>query len=43
MKDTFFRSMTWLHTWVGLLVCWLLFLIFIAGTLAFFRWELNLG
>ena len=41
MKDTFFRSMTWLHTWVGLLVCWLLFLIFIAGTLAFFRWELN--
>lgn len=42
MKDSFFRSMTWLHTWVGLLVCWLLFLIFFAGTLSFFRHEITL-
>ena len=42
MKDSFFRSMTWLHTWVGLLVCWLLFLIFFAGTISFFRDEVTL-
>ncbi|WP_350552095.1 PepSY-associated TM helix domain-containing protein [Pseudoalteromonas sp. 120-MNA-CIBAN-0494] len=42
MKDSFFRSMTWLHTWVGLLVCWLLYLIFFSGTLSFFRDEMSL-
>lgn len=42
MKESLFRSMTWLHTWVGLLVCWLLFLIFFAGTLSFFRDEITL-
>ncbi|ATC88312.1 PepSY-associated TM helix domain-containing protein [Pseudoalteromonas arctica] len=42
MKGSFFRSMTWLHTWVGLLVCWLLYLIFFAGTLSFFRDEITL-
>ncbi|ATC96493.1 PepSY-associated TM helix domain-containing protein [Pseudoalteromonas tunicata] len=42
MKESFFRSMTWLHTWVGLSVCWLLFLIFFAGTLSFFRHEITL-
>lgn len=41
MKENFFRSMTWLHTWVGLLVCWLLFLIFFAGTLSFFKDEIS--
>jgi uncharacterized iron-regulated membrane protein len=42
MKESFFRSMTWLHTWAGLLVCWILFLIFFAGTLSFFRHEITL-
>ncbi|RZM73137.1 PepSY domain-containing protein [Pseudoalteromonas rubra] len=42
MKDSFFRSMTWLHTWVGLLFCWLLWLVFFAGTLSFFRQEITL-
>ncbi|MCF2857772.1 PepSY domain-containing protein [Pseudoalteromonas sp. SMS1] len=42
MKESFFRSMTWLHTWVGLLLCWLLFLIFFAGTISFFRHEISL-
>jgi uncharacterized iron-regulated membrane protein len=42
MKDSFFRSMTWLHTWVGLSVCWLLLVIFFAGSLSFFRPEINL-
>lgn len=42
MKDTFFRTMTWLHTWVGLLVCWILLLIFFAGSLSYFRHEISL-
>ncbi|MGO3300198.1 MAG: PepSY-associated TM helix domain-containing protein [Pseudoalteromonas sp.] len=42
MKESFFRSMTWLHTWVGLLVCWLLFLIYYSGTISFFRDEVTL-
>ncbi|MFC3032595.1 PepSY-associated TM helix domain-containing protein [Pseudoalteromonas fenneropenaei] len=42
MKDSFFRSMTWLHTWVGLLAIWLLLLIFFAGTISFFRHEITL-
>ncbi|ABM01613.1 PepSY domain-containing protein [Shewanella amazonensis] len=42
MKETFFRTMTWLHTWAGLLVCWVLLLVFFAGTLSFFRHEISL-
>lgn len=42
MKETFFRCMTWLHTWSGLLVCWLLFLVFFAGTAAYYRSEISL-
>ncbi len=42
MKDTFYRTMNWLHTWVGLLVCWLLLLVFFAGTLSYYRYEINL-
>ncbi|QPF73515.1 PepSY domain-containing protein [Roseateles sp. DAIF2] len=35
------QAMAWLHTWVGLLLGWLLFAIFLTGTLAFFKQELN--
>ncbi|MBT1445275.1 PepSY domain-containing protein [Shewanella sp. JM162201] len=42
MKDSFYRSMNWLHTWAGLLVCWVLLLIFFAGSLSFFRHEISL-
>ncbi|GAB1146752.1 PepSY domain-containing protein [Shewanella algae] len=42
MKDSFFRTMTWLHTWVGLLVCWVLLLVFFAGTLSYYRHEISL-
>lgn len=42
MKESFFRTMTWLHSWTGLLVCWLLLLIFFAGTLSYYRYEINL-
>jgi len=28
MKEGFRQSMAWLHTWSGLLVCWVLLLVF---------------
>ncbi|BAJ03109.1 PepSY-associated TM helix domain-containing protein [Shewanella violacea] len=42
MKDTFFRTMTWLHTWVGLLVCWVLLFVFFTGSISYFRHEISL-
>ena len=38
---SFTQSMSWLHTWTGLLLGWLLFAIFLTGTLAVFDKELN--
>ncbi|AXM95511.1 PepSY-associated TM helix domain-containing protein [Pseudomonas plecoglossicida] len=43
MKNTFTQSMAWLHTWGGLIFGWLLFAIFVTGTLAVFDKELNHG
>jgi uncharacterized iron-regulated membrane protein len=42
MKEGFRQSMAWLHTWSGLLVCWILFLVFFAGTASYFRDEISL-
>ncbi|AXQ29355.1 PepSY domain-containing protein [Solimonas sp. K1W22B-7] len=42
MKQGFRQSMAWLHTWGGLLFAWLLFAVFFAGTLSFYREELTL-
>ncbi|WP_321314294.1 PepSY-associated TM helix domain-containing protein [Halarcobacter sp.] len=40
---TGFRSkMTWLHTWSGLILGWLLFAIFVTGTSAYYRGEITL-
>jgi uncharacterized iron-regulated membrane protein len=33
--------MSWLHTWSGLVLGWLLFAIYVTGTLAFFRNEIT--
>lgn len=41
MKNSFTQSMSWLHTWAGLVFGWLLFAIFVTGTLAVFDKELN--
>lgn len=41
MKATFRQSMTWLHTWTGLLLGWVLFAIFLTGTATYFRWEIT--
>jgi uncharacterized iron-regulated membrane protein len=35
------QSMAWLHTWVGLLLGWLLFLVFLTGTAAYFQDEIT--
>lgn len=41
MKQGFRQSMGWLHTWVGLLPGWVLYVIFVFGTAAFFQHEID--
>ncbi|MBK5417073.1 PepSY-associated TM helix domain-containing protein [Pseudomonas sp. TH31] len=41
MKEGFRQAMAWLHTWTGLIFGWLLFAIFLTGTLAYFRAEIT--
>ena len=41
MTKTFTQSMAWLHTWGGLLAGWLLFAVFLTGTLAVFDQEID--
>lgn len=42
MTGSFRQKMAALHTWAGLLVCWLLLLMFTSGTASYFRDEINL-
>lgn len=41
MKEGFRQSMAWLHTWSGLLVGWVLFLVFCGGTASYFKEEIT--
>ena len=41
MKDSFTQSMDWLHTWGGLLFGWVLFAVFLTGTLTVFDKEIT--
>ena len=41
MKETFRQSMAWLHTWVGLLLGWLLYFIFVTGTAGYVDTEID--
>ncbi|MDP9899778.1 PepSY-associated TM helix domain-containing protein [Variovorax ginsengisoli] len=41
MKEGFRQSMAWLHTWSGLLVGWVLFMVFMAGTASYFKDEIT--
>lgn len=42
MKTQGFRQVnSWLHTWSGLLLGWLLFAVFLTGTLSYFRQEIT--
>jgi len=41
MKQGFRQSMAWLHTWVGLIPGWILYIVFLFGTVAFFQYEID--
>lgn len=41
MKYGFRRTMAWAHGWAGLVVGWLLFAVFLTGTLSFYRQEIT--
>jgi uncharacterized iron-regulated membrane protein len=41
MKPDFRKSMIWLHTYSGLVIGWLLFSIFLTGTLSYFNPEIT--
>ena len=41
MKESFRQSMAWLHTWAGLVVGWVLFFVFVTGTVGYFYLEIN--
>ena len=36
------QAMAWLHTWSGLVLGWLMFAIFLTGSLSFYRQEISL-
>ena len=41
MKEGFRQAMAWLHTWTGLIFGWLLFAIFLTGTMSYFKDEIS--
>ena len=41
MRQGLRQSMAWLHTWAGLLVGWVLFFMFLTGTLGYFDTEID--
>ena len=41
MREGFRQTMAWLHTWIGLVFGWLLFAIFLTGTLSYFKTEIT--
>ncbi|MGO2009475.1 PepSY domain-containing protein [Vreelandella alkaliphila] len=41
MREFFRQSMAWLHTWVGLLLGWLLYFMFITGTAGYLDTEID--
>lgn len=41
MKQSFRQSMAWLHTWAGLIPGWIVFVIFLFGTTAYFEREIS--
>lgn len=38
---SFRQSMTWLHTWFGLVLCWVMYFMFVTGTLGYFDTEID--
>ncbi len=40
-QTSFRQSMTWLHTWFGLVFCWIMYYMFVTGTLGYFDTEID--
>lgn len=41
MRTSLRQSMAWLHGWAGVLVGWILYAVFVTGTLSYFRQEIS--
>ncbi|MEM9184811.1 MAG: PepSY-associated TM helix domain-containing protein [Pseudomonadota bacterium] len=41
MIGGFRQNMTWLHTWAGLVFCWILYFMFVTGTLGYLDLEID--
>lgn len=41
MNSDLRQSMAWMHTWAGLTVGWILYAVFVTGTLSYFRSEIS--
>ena len=41
MKEGFRQSMDWLHTWLGLVVGWILFFVYLTGTVGYVDTEID--
>lgn len=41
MKNSFRQSMSWLHTWTGLVMGWVLYFMFVTGTAGYFDTEID--
>jgi uncharacterized iron-regulated membrane protein len=41
VKEGFRQSMAWLHTWLGLVIGWLLYFVYITGTLGYLDKEID--
>jgi uncharacterized iron-regulated membrane protein len=41
MKEGFRQSMSWLHTWIGLVAGWVLYFIYLTGTLGYVDKEID--
>ncbi len=42
MQKSIRQSMAWLHSWTGLIFGWLLFAIFLMGSMSYYRHDINL-
>jgi len=42
MENSYRKSMTWLHTYTGLILGWLLFAIFVSGTSSYYEKEITI-
>ncbi len=42
ISSEFRKSMTWIHTWLGLLAGWILYAVFFTGTISYYHKELSI-